>query len=61
MTMATTVTTFVSSVAATTTTPVDVDKDKDMPAPSVFVCSSSSDKTDHTLSLFTRKSGSEFV
>ncbi|GKC32342.1 hypothetical protein Tco_1039636, partial [Tanacetum coccineum] len=61
MTMATTVTTFVSSVVATTTTSVDVGKDKDVPAPSVFACSSSSDKTDRTLSLFIGKSGSEFV
>ncbi|GKC85318.1 hypothetical protein Tco_1141035, partial [Tanacetum coccineum] len=61
MTTATTMTTFVSSVAATATTSVDVGKDKDVPAPSVFACSSSSDKTDRTLSLFTRKSGSEFV
>ncbi|GKD21648.1 hypothetical protein Tco_1223351, partial [Tanacetum coccineum] len=43
MTIATTVTAFVSSVAATAT------------------YSSSSDKTDHTLSLFTGKSGSEFI
>ncbi|GJY64570.1 hypothetical protein Tco_0466030, partial [Tanacetum coccineum] len=61
MTTATTVTAFVSSVAATATTSVDVGKDKDVPAPSVFACSSSSDKTDRTLSLFTGKSGSEFV
>ncbi|GKA61192.1 hypothetical protein Tco_0760599 [Tanacetum coccineum] len=61
MTTATTVTTFVSSVAATATTSVNVGKDKDVPAPSIFACSSSSDKTDRTLSLFTGKSGSEFV
>ncbi|GKB34014.1 hypothetical protein Tco_0873415 [Tanacetum coccineum] len=61
MTTATTITAFVSSVAATTTTFVDVGKDKDVPSPSVFACSSSSDKTDRTLSLFTGKSGSEFV
>ncbi|GKC66618.1 hypothetical protein Tco_1099216 [Tanacetum coccineum] len=61
MTTATTVTAFVSSVAAMATTSVDVGKDKDVPAPSVFACSSSSDKTDRTLSLFTGKSGSEFV
>ncbi|GKD38145.1 hypothetical protein Tco_1258352, partial [Tanacetum coccineum] len=60
MTTATTVTAFVSSVAATATTSVNVGKDKDVPAPSVFACSSSSDKTDRTLSLFTGKSGSEF-
>ncbi|GJW41832.1 hypothetical protein Tco_0070631 [Tanacetum coccineum] len=61
MTTATTVTAFVSSVAATATTSVDVGKDKDVPALSVFACSSSSNKTDRTLSLFTGKSGSEFV
>ncbi|GJT16857.1 hypothetical protein Tco_0875563 [Tanacetum coccineum] len=61
MTTATTVTAFVSSVTATATTSVDVGKDKDVLAPSVFACSSSSDKTDRTLSLFTGKSGSEFV
>ncbi|GKA25354.1 hypothetical protein Tco_0711463 [Tanacetum coccineum] len=61
MTTATTITDFVSSVAATATTSVDVGKDKDVPAPSVFACSSSSDKTDRTLSLFTGKLGSEFV
>ncbi|GKA77615.1 hypothetical protein Tco_0784076 [Tanacetum coccineum] len=61
MTTTTTITAFVSSVAATTTTSIDVGKDKDVPAPSVFACSSSSDKTDRTLSLFTGKSGSEFV
>ncbi|GJW77033.1 gypsy type transposase [Tanacetum coccineum] len=55
------VTAFVSSVAATATTSIEVGKDKDVPAPSVFSCSSSSDKTDRTLSLFTGKSGSEFV
>ncbi|GJU68570.1 hypothetical protein Tco_1254829 [Tanacetum coccineum] len=61
MTTTTTVTAFVSSVAATAITPVDVGKDKDVPALSVFACSISSDKTDRTLSLFTGKSGSEFV
>ncbi|GKB11356.1 hypothetical protein Tco_0845279 [Tanacetum coccineum] len=61
MTTATTVTAFVSSVAARATTSVDVGKDKDVPALSVFTCSSSSNKTDRTLSLFTRKLGSEFV
>ncbi|GKD41871.1 hypothetical protein Tco_1266516 [Tanacetum coccineum] len=45
----------------TTPTSVDIGKDKDVPASSVFACSSSSDKTDRTLSLFTGKSGSEFV
>ncbi|GJX16727.1 RNA-directed DNA polymerase, eukaryota [Tanacetum coccineum] len=61
MTTATTVTAFVFSVAATATTSVDVGKDKDVSALSIFSCSSSSDKTDRTLSLFTGKSGSEFV
>ncbi|GJS20934.1 hypothetical protein Tco_0449566 [Tanacetum coccineum] len=61
MTTATTVTAFVSSVAPIATTSVDVGKDNDESAPSVFACSSSSDKTDRTLSLFTGKSGSEFV
>ncbi|GJX52183.1 hypothetical protein Tco_0280552 [Tanacetum coccineum] len=61
MTTTTTVTAFVSSIAATATTFVNVSKDKDVPAPSIFGCSSSSDKTDRTFSLFTRKSGSKFV
>ncbi|GKC87276.1 gypsy type transposase, partial [Tanacetum coccineum] len=61
MTTATTITAFISSVAATATTYVDIGKDKDVSAPSIFSCSSSSDKTDRTLSLFTGKSGSEFV
>ncbi|GKE56534.1 hypothetical protein Tco_1495719, partial [Tanacetum coccineum] len=61
MTAATTITAFVSNAATTTATPVDVGKDKDVPTPSVFAGSSSSDKTDHTLSLFTGRSGSDFV
>ncbi|GJY54108.1 hypothetical protein Tco_0445772 [Tanacetum coccineum] len=61
MTTTTTVIAFVSSVASTATTFVDVSKDKDVSAPSVFACSSSSNKTDRTLSLFTGKSGSKFV
>ncbi|GJR29261.1 hypothetical protein Tco_1105493 [Tanacetum coccineum] len=61
MTVATTVTAFVSNDATTTATPVDVGKDKDVPTPSVFAGSSSSDKTDRTLSLFTGRSGSDFV
>ncbi|GKD63244.1 hypothetical protein Tco_1305352, partial [Tanacetum coccineum] len=61
MTMATTVTAFVSNAATTTATPVDVVKDTDVPTPSVFAGSSSSDKTDRTLNLFTWKSGSDFV
>ncbi|GJT65921.1 hypothetical protein Tco_1017401 [Tanacetum coccineum] len=35
--------------------------DKDVPTPSIFAGSSSSDKTDRTISLFTRRSGSDFV
>ncbi|GJX44995.1 hypothetical protein Tco_0261671 [Tanacetum coccineum] len=61
MTAATTVTAFVSNAATTTATPVDVGKDKDVPTPFVFAGSSSSDKTDRTLSLFTGRSGSDFV
>ncbi|GKB95947.1 hypothetical protein Tco_0982084 [Tanacetum coccineum] len=61
MIAATTVTAFISNAATTTATPVDVGKDKDMPTPFIFACSSSSDKTDRTLSLFTRRSGSDFV
>ncbi|GKG46106.1 hypothetical protein Tco_0498552, partial [Tanacetum coccineum] len=61
MTMTTTVTAFVFNVATTTATPVDVGKDKDVTIPSVFAGSSSSDKTDRTLSLFTRRSGSDFI
>ncbi|GJW12738.1 hypothetical protein Tco_1578565 [Tanacetum coccineum] len=61
MTTATTVTAFVSNAATTTATPVDVGKDKDVPTPSIFAGSSSTNKTDRTLSLFTRRSGSDFV
>ncbi|GJY07934.1 gypsy type transposase [Tanacetum coccineum] len=61
MTVATTVTTFVSNAATMTATPVDVGKDKDVPTLSVFAGSSSSDKTDRTLSLFIGRSGSDFV
>ncbi|GJS77491.1 hypothetical protein Tco_0727372 [Tanacetum coccineum] len=61
MTTATTVTAFVSNAATTTATPIDVVKDKDVPTPSIFSGSSSSDKTDRTLILFTGKSGSDFV
>ncbi|GJX92471.1 hypothetical protein Tco_0345797 [Tanacetum coccineum] len=61
MTTATTVTAFVSSVAATAPTAIDAGKNKDVPAPSVFAGSSSSDRTDRTLSLFTGRSGSEFA
>ncbi|GJY64512.1 hypothetical protein Tco_0465972 [Tanacetum coccineum] len=61
MTTATTVTAFVSSVAATAPTAIDAGKNKDVPVPSVFAGSSSSDRTDRTLSLFTGRSGSEFA
>ncbi|GJQ99991.1 hypothetical protein Tco_0522976 [Tanacetum coccineum] len=49
MTEATTVTTIAPTVAI----PADVGKDKSVPHPSVFGSSSSSEKTDRTLSLFT--------
>ncbi|GKF67505.1 hypothetical protein Tco_0197184, partial [Tanacetum coccineum] len=61
ITAATTVTAFVSNAATTSATPVDVGKDKHVPTPSVFAGSSSSDKTNRTLSLFTGMSGSVFV
>ncbi|GJV90743.1 hypothetical protein Tco_1538556 [Tanacetum coccineum] len=61
MTVATTVTTSVSVAATTTVTPADVGKDKNVPTPSIFAGSSSSEKTDRTLSLFTGRSGSDFV
>ncbi|GKB06848.1 hypothetical protein Tco_0835081 [Tanacetum coccineum] len=41
-------------------TPTDVSKDKSVPHPSVFGSSSSSEKTDRTLNLFTGRSGSGF-
>ncbi|GJV08232.1 hypothetical protein Tco_1345888 [Tanacetum coccineum] len=57
MTEATTVTTIAPTVAI----PADVGKDKSVPHPSVFGSSSSSEKTDRTLSLFTGRSGSGFA
>ncbi|GKA81965.1 hypothetical protein Tco_0788713, partial [Tanacetum coccineum] len=57
MTEATTVTTIATTVAI----PADVGKDKSVPHPSVFGYSSSSEKTDRTLSLFTGRSGSGFA
>ncbi|GKC47270.1 hypothetical protein Tco_1064992 [Tanacetum coccineum] len=57
MTEATTVTTIATTVAI----PANVGKDKSVPHPSIFGSSSSSEKTDHTLSLFTRRSGSGFA
>ncbi|GKF64266.1 hypothetical protein Tco_0187714, partial [Tanacetum coccineum] len=56
MTEATTVATVATKVAI----PTDVNKDKSAPHPSVFCSSSSSEKTDRTLSLFTGRSGSGF-
>ncbi|GJU98515.1 hypothetical protein Tco_1327786 [Tanacetum coccineum] len=61
MTTATIVTDFVSSVATTTPTAIDAGKDKDVPVPSIFTGSSSSDRTDRTLSLFTGRSCNEFA
>ncbi|GJY77069.1 hypothetical protein Tco_0482185, partial [Tanacetum coccineum] len=57
MTEAITVTTIATTVAI----PTDVGKDKSAPHPSVFGSSSSSEKTDRTLSLFTGRSGSGFA
>ncbi|GJX99856.1 hypothetical protein Tco_0356875 [Tanacetum coccineum] len=48
------------TIATTVTIPTDVNKDKSAPHPSVFGSSSSSEKTDRTLSLFTGRSGSGF-
>ncbi|GKG09938.1 hypothetical protein Tco_0338684, partial [Tanacetum coccineum] len=56
MTEATTVATVATKVAI----PADVSKDKSAPHPSVFGSSSSSEKIDRTLSLFTGRSGSGF-
>ncbi|GJV17724.1 hypothetical protein Tco_1363047 [Tanacetum coccineum] len=50
----------IATVATTVAIPVDVSKDKSAPHPSVFGSSSSSEKTDRTLSLFTGRSGSGF-
>ncbi|GJV29491.1 hypothetical protein Tco_1385939 [Tanacetum coccineum] len=50
----------VMTEATTVTIPADVSKDKSAPHPSVFGSSSSSEKTDRTLSLFTGRSGSGF-
>ncbi|GJW19945.1 hypothetical protein Tco_0027381 [Tanacetum coccineum] len=50
----------VAIVATTVAIPADVSKDKSAPHPSVFGSSSSSEKTDRTLSLFTGRSGSGF-
>ncbi|GKD34953.1 hypothetical protein Tco_1250462 [Tanacetum coccineum] len=61
MTAATTITAFISNAATMTATLVDIGRDKDVPTPSVFAGSSSSDKTDRTLSLFTGRLGIDFV
>ncbi|GJT97957.1 hypothetical protein Tco_1093475 [Tanacetum coccineum] len=50
-----------TTVATTVAIPADVSKDKSVPHPSVFGSSSSSEKTDRTLSLFTRRSGGGFA
>ncbi|GJV39059.1 gypsy type transposase [Tanacetum coccineum] len=50
----------VMTEATIVATPADVSKDKSAPHPSVFGSSSSSEKTDRTLSLFTGRSGSGF-
>ncbi|GJW10424.1 hypothetical protein Tco_1576251 [Tanacetum coccineum] len=57
MTEATTVTTIATTVAI----PADVGKDKIVQHPSIFGSSSSSEKTDRTLSHFTGRSGSGFA
>ncbi|GKB25040.1 hypothetical protein Tco_0864441, partial [Tanacetum coccineum] len=48
------------TVAITVAIPADISKDKSAPHPSIFGSSSSSEKTDRTLSLFTGRSGSGF-
>ncbi|GJW31540.1 hypothetical protein Tco_0051572 [Tanacetum coccineum] len=53
--------TTVATIATTVTIPANVGKDKSTPHPSIFGSSSSSEKTDRTLSLFTGRSGSGFV
>ncbi|GKE16076.1 hypothetical protein Tco_1423653, partial [Tanacetum coccineum] len=57
----TTEATTVTTIATTVAIPADVGKDKSVPHPSVFGSSSSSEKTDRTLSLFTGRSGSGFA
>ncbi|GJT39474.1 hypothetical protein Tco_0939339 [Tanacetum coccineum] len=53
--------TIVTTTATTVAIPADVGKDKSVPHPSIFGSSSSSEKTDHTLSLFIGRSGSGFA
>ncbi|GJY38885.1 hypothetical protein Tco_0425249 [Tanacetum coccineum] len=50
-----------ATTVATVVIPADVSKDKSVPHPSVFGSSSSSEKMDRTLSLFTGRSGSGFA
>ncbi|GJU02718.1 hypothetical protein Tco_1113056 [Tanacetum coccineum] len=57
----TTEATTVTTIATTVAIPADVGKDKSVSHPSVFGASSSSEKTDRTLSLFTGRSGSGFA
>ncbi|GJY00798.1 hypothetical protein Tco_0358950 [Tanacetum coccineum] len=52
--------TTVTTIATTVAIPADTSKDKSVSHPSVFSASSSSEKTDHNLSLFTGRSGSGF-
>ncbi|GJW41852.1 hypothetical protein Tco_0070651 [Tanacetum coccineum] len=59
MTAATTVTTSVSAAATTDVALTDVNKDKNVPTPSIFVVSSSYEKTNRTLNLFTVTKGFE--
>ncbi|GJU11269.1 hypothetical protein Tco_1133665 [Tanacetum coccineum] len=53
--------TTVATIATTVAIPADVGKDKSASHPSIFGSSSSSEKTDRTLSLFTGRSGSGFA
>ncbi|GKA41775.1 hypothetical protein Tco_0734435 [Tanacetum coccineum] len=53
--------TVVTTIATTVAIHADVGKDKSVPHPFVFGSSSSSEKTDRTLSLFTGRSGSGFA
>ncbi|GKA18839.1 hypothetical protein Tco_0698754 [Tanacetum coccineum] len=53
--------TNVATIATIVVIPADAGKDKSAPHPSIFGSSSSSEKTDRTLSLFTGRSGSGFA
>ncbi|GJR88426.1 hypothetical protein Tco_0212437 [Tanacetum coccineum] len=61
MTEATTLTALASTTATTVAIPADIGQEKSVPALSVFGGDSSSEKTDRTLSLFTGRSGSDFI